>query len=409
MGIFNSLRRAEQRAVTVVPKEVWRSLIGASTASGVTVTPDLALKVAVVYACVSHLADSVAMLPLNLYQDDSDNDQKNAVLARRNPLYNLIKHRPNRWQTSFEWRRMMAGHMLLRGNGYSRIISQRNGVDELIPMHPDRTTPFFGDDGDIYYHYQPSRGPAEILLREEVHHWRAFGGDLLGAPSPIQLHAETIGLSMAALEHGARVFKNGAISTGLLSHPKTLSDPAYNRLQSSFAEKYVGLANHHKPILLEEGMTFEKLSLNADEVQMLETRVHQVSEVCSIWRMNPLLIGHGDKTSTWGTGVEQITIGHLTFTLSPVLRMVEQAMQRDLLSLRDLDTGHYVRFTDNALLRVDLKSKAEYYKAAIGGNNGPGWMDRNEVRALEDLNARDGLSEFVDPAAYKSQPKEGGA
>ena len=106
---------------------------------------------------------------------------------------------------------------------------------------------------------------------------------------------------------------------------------------------------------------------------------------------------------------EQITIGHLTFTLSPVLRMVEQAMQRDLLSLRDLDTGHYVRFTDNALLRVDLKSKAEYYKAAIGGNNGPGWMDRNEVRALEDLNARDGLSEFVDPAAYKSQPKEGGA
>ncbi|MEH6564634.1 MAG: phage portal protein [Halopseudomonas sp.] len=409
MAIFNNLRRSERRSVSVVPKEVWRSLLGGGTASGMTVTADLAMKLSTAYACVSHLADSIAMLPLNLYQDASDDGRKNAEQARNNPLYHIVKHRPNRWQTSFEWRRMMAGHMLLRGNGYSRIISQQRGVDELIPMHPDRTIPFMGEDGDIYYHYQPLRGPALTLLREEVHHWRAFGGDLLAAPSPVQLHAETIGLSLAALEHGARVFKNGAISTGLLKHPKTLSDPAFNRLRASFEEKYVGLANHHKPLLLEEGMSFEKLSMSADEVQMLQTRVHQVSEVCSIWRMNPLLIGHGDKTSTWGTGVEQITIGHLTFTVSPLLRMIEQAMQRDLLSERDLNTGHYLRFTDNALLRVDMKTKAEYYKAAIGGNNGPGWMDRNEVRGLEDLNWREGLDEFVDPAAYKSQPKEGGA
>ncbi|PKM30223.1 MAG: phage portal protein [Gammaproteobacteria bacterium HGW-Gammaproteobacteria-11] len=407
MAIFNTLRRSERRSASVVPQDMWRSVLGGGTASGMNVTPDLAMKLTTAYACVSHLADSIAMLPLNLYQDNSDDGKKNAEYAKNHPLYNLIKHRPNRWQTSFEWRRMMAGHMLFRGNGYSRIVSQVRGVDELVPMHPDRVLPFQGEDGEIYYYYTPLRGAPVTLLQEEVHHWRAFGGDLLAAPSPIRLHAETIGLALAALEHGARVFSNGAVSTGLLKHPKTLSDPAYNRLRDSFAEKYVGLANHHKPMLLEEGMDFVKLTMSADEVQMLQTRVHQVSEVCSIWRMNPMLIGHGDKTSTWGTGVEQITIGHLTFTLSPLLRMIEQAMQRDLLGQRDLDSGHYLRFTDNALLRVDMKTKAEYFKAAIGGNNGPGWMDRNEVRALEDLNHRDGLDAFVDPAAYKSQPKGG--
>lgn len=405
MGLFSSLRRAERRGLTVVPREVWRSILGAGTASGINVTPDLAMKVTTVYAVVSHLADSIAMLPIGVFKEEGPHDSR--VLAKRHPLYSVVKRRPNRWQTSFEWRRMMAGHMLMRGNAYSRIASLRRGVDELIPMHPDRVLPFLGDDGDVYYHFTPERGPSQILLREEVHHWRGFGGEILAAPSPIRLHAESIGLTMAALEHGARIFSNGAVSTGLIKHPKSLSDPAFNRLRDSFAEQYQGLANHHKPILLEEGMDFTKLSLNADEVQMLQTRVHQVADICSIWRMNPLLIGHGDKSSSWGSGVEQITIGHLTFTLSPLLRMIEQAMERDLLGESDLNSGHFIRFTDAALLRVDMKAKAEYYKAAIGGNNNPGWMNRNEVRGLEDLNWQEGLDEFVMPQAYTgTKPKE---
>lgn len=404
MGLFSRLSSAELRSVSVVPAAFWRTLLGSGTASGVTVTPDLAMKVAAVWACVTHLADSIGMLPLGLYQESPDG--RSRVKAVSHPLHRVIKRRPNRWQTPLEWRRMMAMHMLLRGVGYSRIVSRQRGVDELIPMHPDRVLPFETADGDIAYHYQPLKGPSQILLREEVHAWRGFSTDLLKPLSPIQLHAESIGLSIAALEHGARVFSNGAISTGVIKHPKELSDPAYQRLRSSFADQYQGLANHHKPILLEEGMEFEKLSLNADELQMLETRVHQIAEVCSIWRMNPLLIGHSEKASSWGAGVEQITIGHLTFTLSPSLRMIEQAMERDLLTDADLDRGFYVRFTDAALLRVDMKAKAEYYKAAIGGNNNPGWMRRNEVRALEDLDWAEGLDEFVMPTAYSGQPKK---
>ena len=407
MALFRSMHRSERRSVTVIPRDAFRSILATGTASGVSVTPDAALKVTTVYACVTHLADSIAMLPLGLYQESSDGRRK--YPAKQHRLFNMIKRRPNRWQTSFEWRRMMAGHMLMRGNAYSLIATSAAHGDELIPLHPDRVTPFLGPDDDVYYHYQPAQGEARILLREEVHHWRGFGGDLLGAPSPIRLHAESIGLAMAALEHGARVFSNGAVSTGLLRHPKELNDPAYKRLRESFADQYQGLANHHKPILLEEGMEFTKLSLNADEVQMLQTRVHQVSDVCSIWRMNPILIGHGDKTSSWGTGVEQITIGHLTFTLSPHLRLIEQAMERDLLPASDINSGHFIRYTDGALLRVDMKAKAEYYKAAIGGNNNPGWMHRNEVRALEDLDWADGLDEFVMPQAYSSTAPKGDA
>lgn len=407
MSWLRSVRAREQRSVTLgstlglTAGSRLVSLGHTGTASGVTVTPDIALKVGAVYACVGHLADSIAMLPLVLYQSTGE---RSKVIARNHPLYPIIRRRPNRWQTPYQFRQMMAGHMLLRGNAYAQIVSQVRGVDELIPLHPDRVTPFWGDDGEIYYHYLPERGPSRVFLRSEIHHWRNFGGDLLAAPSPIRLHAETIGLSIAAQEHGARIFSNGAISTGLLRHPKTLSDAAYNRLREDFAARYTGLANHHKPVLLEEGMEFTKLSLNADEVQMLETRVHQISEICSIWRMNPLLIGHSEKASSWGTGVEQITIGHLTFTLSPHLRAIEQVMEHDLLTDADIERGHYLRYTDNALLRVDLKAKGEYFKAAIGGNNNPGWMSRNEVRALEDLDSADGLDDFVMPSAYSNQP-----
>lgn len=407
MGLFSRMRGERRGVTTVVPMGAWRSIIGASTASGVNVTPELAMKVAAAWACVTHLSDSIGMLPLGLYQ--TRDDGKRREQAVRHPLYRLIKNRPNRWQTPFEWKRMMAGHLLTRGVAYSRIISQQTAADELIPMHPDRVTPFPTDDGDVAYHYQPPRGEGVILLREEVHTWRGYGSDVFTPVSPIKMHAETLGLSIAALEHGARVFSNGAVSTGVVKHPKTLSDDAYKRLRDSFAEQYQGLANHHKPILLEEGMDFTKLGLNADELQMLETRVHQISEVCSIWRMNPLLIGHGDKASSWGSGVEQITIGHLTFTLSPILRLVEQSLERDLLTEQDLERGFYLRYTDAALLRVDMKAKAEYYKAAIGGNNNPGWMHRNEVRSLEDLDWADGLDEFVMPNAYvnnQAQPKE---
>lgn len=398
MGLFSRLRGERRSLPTVVPAAMWRSLLGSGTASGITVTPDLAMKVAAAWACVTHLSDSIGMLPLAVYQErDAGKTKARAV---EHPLYRVIKRRPNRWQTPLEWRRMMSGHLLIRGVAYSRIAGQRRGVDELVPMHPDRVTPFQTDDGDVAYHFQPLRGEGQILLREEVHVWRGFSGDIFTPISPIRQHAETLGLSIAALEHGARLFSNGAVSTGVLQHPKTLSDDAYQRLRNSFAEQYQGLANHHKPILLEEGMQFEKLGLNADELQMLETRVHQIAEVCSIWRMNPLLIGHGDKTSSWGTGVEQIILGHLTFTLSPLLRLIEQSMERDLLSEADQERGFYMRYTDAALLRVDMKAKAEYYKSAIGGNNNPGWMRRNEVRALEDLDWAEGLDEFVMPNAY---------
>lgn len=378
-------KRADVRGVSVVPDDQWRSLItAANTPTGAAVTPDRAMRVAAVYACVSLIADSIAMLPLVLYRRLP---RQSREPAETHPLYWLLHRRPNRWQTTYEWLQMMAAHVLLRGNAYSYIASDARGITDLVPLHPDRVTAGWAPDRSIVYRYQPPEGPAQILLQEEVHHWRGLGSDLLCGLSPIRLHAEAIGLALAAEEQGARLYSNGMQVPGAFKIPPgvKLSDAAFERLRQQFAERYQGVGNAHKPVLLEDGLEWQKIGLTGVESQFLEARQFQRAEIASIYRIPPHMIGDMEKTSAWGTGVEQLSIGYVTYTLAPWISRIEQAMERDFIP-ESQQLTHFIKFAVGGLLRGDMKGRAEYYARALGGPNNPAWMSVAEVRALEDAN-----------------------
>ena len=193
-----------------------------SSASGKSVNPRSAMQVSVVYACVRVIAETVASLPLAVYEDTGSGSRK----ATEHYLYRLLHDEPNSEMTSFVYREVMLSHLLLWGNSYSQIIrSGKNKVAGLYPLLPDRMEVDRDSKGKLTYTYTTSDGVPVKLSPDDVLHIPGLGFDGIMGYSPIALEKNAIGLGIAAEEYGSRFFQNGARPSGILTHPNTVKDP----------------------------------------------------------------------------------------------------------------------------------------------------------------------------------------
>lgn len=356
------------------------------TASGANVTPDSALQVSAVYACVRVLAETLASVPLVVYKR-LPNGGKDRDFAHY--LYRILHDQPNEWQTSFEFREMMMGHLCLRGNAYAQIISgPKQGVSALVPLHPDRVRPFIAPNKKIAYEYQPLDGQKQVFLREEIFHLRGLSQDGIIGLNPIQLQREAVGLAMVTEEHGARLFSNGTELGGVLKHPGKMGKDAFERLEKSWKQRYAGIKNTGSTAILEEGMTFEKMGMTSEDAQFLETRKYQVSEIARIFRVPPHMIGDLEKATF--SNIEQQSLEFVQFTMMPWFTRWEQAIQRDLIVNKELN---FTEFMVQGLLRGDLKSRYEAY--ATGRQWG--WLSANDIRGMENLNPIEDGDVYLSP------------
>lgn len=387
MGILNRL--LGRRSLLAHPRDPilaeWFG--GPQTVTGQRVTASTALQVAAVYACVRILAESVASLPLLLYRRRPDGGKDRAT---DHPLYPLLHDAPNRSQTSFEWREMLMGHAALRGNAYAEILPAPGaGVDQLIPRHPDRVQPFRAPDGSLAYRYSEPDGSHRTILAEEMLHIRTLTDDGLSGLSPVSLHREAFGLAMATEEHGARLFTNGTQLGGILQHPGKLSAESAKRLRESWEARYAGVSNAHRTAILEEGMTWAKVGMTAEDAQFLESRAFQLEEIARIFRVPVVMLQHGDKTSTYASA-EQFFLSFVVHSLTPWLTRWEQALNRALLGI---GSDYFFSFLVEGLLRGDIKSRYAAY--AIGRQWG--WLSANDVRAMENQNPIEGGDIYLSP------------
>lgn len=357
-----------------------------ATSSGQNVTPDTALQVSAVYACVRVLAETLAALPLVVYERTEKAGKNRAF---NHPRYRLLHDRPNQWQTSFEFREMMMGHILLRGNAYAEIVQPVYGeVTDLIPLHPDRVTVYLSN-GKRHYWYQPQTGSGRWI--DNMFHLCGFSTDGLIGVNPIQLHRESIGLAMATEEHGARLFSNGAKMGGILMYPgKFKSADTGRAVAGSFDEASSG-ANAHKTVLLEEGMKWQQITMNSEDAQFLETRNYQVEDIARIFRVPPVLIGYSDKASTYASA-EQFFLSFVTHTMTPWFVRWEQAIQRDLINEGDQLT-YFAEFLINGLLRGDSQARSEFYTKMFN----IGAYSQNDIRAKENENPIEGGDKYFVP------------
>lgn len=149
-----------------------------------------------------------------------------------------------------------------------------------------------------------------------------------------------------------------------------------------------------KPLVLDNNAKYASKIMSAVDAQHIESRKHQVEEICRSFRVMPIMVGHADKTATYASA-EQMFIAHVMHTLMPWYVRLEHSVDANLLTEAEIEAGYYSKFTAQALMRGAQAERGEFYAKGLGSGGSKGWFTQNDVRELEDLNPID------DPEADK--------
>lgn len=331
--------------------------------------------------CATLISNSIGMLPLNLH--------KNKKQAKDHPVYKLLKWKPNGWMTPIEFKSFLQLQTLLHGNGYARVLYSRGKPSSLIPLASTNVTPKLRDDWQMEYEYSNDKGGLVIIPAHEMFHLRDISVDGVKGVSRTKLAQGAVELAQLAEEAAKRIFTTGVMAGGALEAPGPLSDEAFKRLKESM-DNYSGVEGINAWMILEEGLKANKFANTAADAQQIENRNHQIEEVARLFGVpRPLLMM--DDTS-WGSGIEQLAIFFVQYTLAPWFVAWEQALTRVLLSENEYETYQF-KFNERALLRGTLKDQSDYFAKALGAGGHKPWMTQNEVRDYAEMN------EVPDPSA----------
>ncbi|MGI6634121.1 MAG: phage portal protein [Christensenellales bacterium] len=373
MSIFSGLFRSRDMPKNRVGGG-WNFLFGGTT-SGKAVNERTAMQTSAVYACVRILAESVAGLPLHVYERTANGSK---ATKPSHPLYRLLHDEPNREMTSFVFRETLMSHLLLWGNAYAQIIRDGRGFPiALYPLLPDRMAVDRRESGELVYTYQSDKGQVK-LRRDNVLHIPGLSFDGLIGYSPIAMAKNAVGLALATEDYGATFFANGANPGGVLEHPGVIKPEQADRLRDSWQSQFGG-ANAHKVAVLEEGLKFHQMSIPPEQAQFLETRKFQINEIARIFRVPPHMVGDLEKSSF--SNIEQQSLEFVKYTLDPWVVRWEQSLQQALLLPAERATI-FIKFNLDGLLRGDYQSRMQGYSTGIQN----GFMSVNDVRGLEDMN-----------------------
>jgi HK97 family phage portal protein len=351
------------------------------------------MKVVAVYRAVALVSGAIASLPLQAFR----------ATAQRTPYYSAFIREPHWDMTSMELWETVLSHLLLWGNAYAEKHRDASGLVRWIhPLAPSRVSPQrvkrsggnpWGKEFEVTF----DDGQKKRFTPDTILHVRGPSYNDLEGLSPIGVAREALGLGLAAEKYGARVFNNDARPAIALIHPKTLSDPARKNLSESFRARQ-GAEHAGGFALFEEGMELKEYGFPPQDAQYIESRKFTITDIARLYGIPPHLLGDVEKSTSWGTGIEQQAIGFIVYTLRPWLTRLEQRLSRECL------TGPNVcRFNTADLQRGDEKGRAEAAAKWLQW----GVKSRNEVRIAEDLPPDPGGDHFMVPANFSVLDESG--
>lgn len=350
----------ERRSHPSNPDRWWiRHVGGEPSAAGVSVNEDTALSATAVWAGVRIISETLAMLPLELYERLDDRSKRP---ARNLGLWKLLHDEPNPEQTSFEFREMQQGFLLLWGNCYAQKINNGRGeVSEIWPLVPWRVTPERTPSNVLTYRVQlpGNQGGTIVLPADDVLHIRGFSSNGLLGDNVVDKFRDAIGLSLAAEQFGGRFFGNGLNPGGLLEHPGKLGPAGRKNLRESFNEQHGTVERSHRLMILEEGMKWHQMTMEPEKAQALQTRKFQVTEVSRILRLPPHLLYDLERSTN--NNIEHQGQEFVTYSMQPWLTRWEQRLNRSLL-LPSQRTKFFTQFEVKGLLRGDSTARSAFYK-----------------------------------------------
>jgi HK97 family phage portal protein len=364
---------------------------GLQSAGMMPVTSTQAMQVATVMACVRVIANGCATPKLHVFREKRDGTRE---LATNIPEYRLLNRRPNEWQTSFEFRRMMTMHAALTGNAVAVKVRVGNRVRELIPVRPG----FFDirKVGRYLFEYRiwDEYGPVGVFGPSDVFHLPNWQWEDVEGLDALNLARNAIGLSVAAESTQASLFANGGRPAGILTTQANMSPEAIDRLRSSWAafsaNKRLGTA------ILDGGFKYEQIAMSGVDSQHLETRRFQVEEICRAFDVFPIMIGHSDKAATFASS-EAFFGAHLKHTLAPWHELWIERLDEFVL---DGSGPLFVEFDTRYLTSGSMKDRAVWARTMAE----MGIYTRNELRDEEGKDPRPGLDDPLTPMNMNGGP-----
>ena len=377
--------RAETAAAS--NENAMRPLLGLDDATGIVISDAAALRVSTVYACLARLAGAVLQLPVHQYVIAEDGSRKRAPLS---PLWWLLNESPHEDWTAASWKEWIMHCVALRGDQHTEILRGTGGtIRGLRPLHPDHVSARRINGQLIYRVFDAIKREHYMVAREDMLHFCGYGFNGVQSLSVIQWAARNaIGNSLAASDFTSKNLGSGAMPKIALKYPNKLSKDQADLLRSSFIATYgASMTQERSPLVLTEGGEAVPLNIAPVDLQLLEGRKFEREDICQAFGVPPVLIGDTEKASSWGTGIEQITLGFVNFTLKPHLVRWEEELNRKLFKR----AGQFVEFELDGLLRGDSKAQADAFRIALGGpGTGDAYMTVNEVRRLKNLPPMEG-------------------
>lgn len=383
-------------AVGLIPSEfrgesAWINDFGngriSSSSSGLDVSPNRALGIAEVFACVRAISEDAAKLPLDVFRRLPDEGKEKATDL---PLFRTLHLEPNPEVGSFMFRQALLTAALVWGNGYAEVEYNGDGtVRYLWLLEPWRVTPRRTDGGDLFYEIKPQQGGAsETLSAWEILHVQGFSVNGLVGYLPTRAGAETMGLAMAAKMFTASFFRNGTSQRGIITTPNKLTPESLSAYRDQINKIYGGAENAHGWMAFDNGATVSSMDVDPNKAQLIQTMYFAVEDVARFFRVPPHKIQHLLRATF--SNIEHQAIEYVGDTILPWLVKFEQEYTRKLLNPNEQKTL-FVEHNLDVLLRADLKTRYEAY--AIGINTG--FINRNEVRAKENMNAYTGGDRYL--------------
>lgn len=382
--INNETAETEKESNVTTPSKWFVNWInGGETSSGEVVNEETAMKMAAVYACIRLLSQSVAKLPLHVYNNKGGKkikDEKHAVTQ-------LLETRPNPYMTPFDFKMTMEAHRQLYGNAYAEIQFGRDGYPKgLWILNPELTEVVTDDKnhGRVWYTTVLPDGQTVKLKYENVLHIKNIGLTGLKGMSPIAVARETIGSQMASQKYVSKFYKNGTTAKGVLSVPGvTLKPEAKKIVREEWEKMNTGMTNANRIAILDSGITYQDLTMSQADAQFIETQKLNTTDIARIYNVPPHMIA--DLEHATFSNIEHQSISFVKNTLQPLLVSWEQALNFQLFTPTE-QKNYYCKYNVDSELRGDSKSRAEYYEIMerIGAYNIDEIRDKEDLPALED-------------------------
>lgn len=341
-----------------------------------SITDERALQISTVWACVRLISSVTSCLPLDVFETKNDNRQK---VDLNNPLARLLRYSPNQYMTAQEFRECMTMQLAFYGNAYALV--ERNGTGDVISLLPLNSVNMDVrlEGKKIVYRYKRDSEYANFT-QKDIFHLKGFGFNGLVGMSPIAFATKTAGVAVAMEDQQREFYANGAKSPKILSTgDKVLTKEQRDQLQENFKE-IAGGPVKKRLWILEAGFTAQDIGVSPQDAETMASRKFQVSEIARFFGVPPHLVGDVEKSTSWGTGIEQQNLGFLQYTLEPYLTRWEQSIWRWLVKPSDISRIHAEHNLDG-LLRGDSASRATFMTTLVNS----GQRTVNEMRRLDNL------------------------